>query len=115
MTLIDVSLVLVALGMLAAIYRAARGPTGADRVVAAELGFIAVVCALLLVEMRIDLPAVLDITLVAVLIGFLGTIGLARLVRRDDGAGDSGAGPGTADSGAADSGTADSSEGVARE
>lgn len=86
MILIDVALVLVAIGVLAAIYRAARGPTGADRVVAAELAFIAAVCALLLISLRIDSPAVLDIALVAVLIGFLGTIGLARLVRPDGGA-----------------------------
>lgn len=84
MILLDIALALIAVGALAAIYRGAMGPTGADRVVAAELAFIAAVCALLIVSMRIDSPAVLDIALVAVLIGFLGTVGLARLVRSDD-------------------------------
>lgn len=81
---LDIGLALVALGLLAAIYRAARGPTAADRVVAAEMGFIAAVCAIILVEMRLDAPAVLDIALIAVLIGFLATIGLARLVDGSD-------------------------------
>lgn len=81
MTLIDLALVVMVPGVLAAIYRAARGPTSADRVVAAELGFIAMVCALLLLSVRLDFPAVLDIALVAVLIGFLGTLGLASLVK----------------------------------
>lgn len=96
MTIADLALLLVALGILAAVYRAARGPTAADRLVAAELGFIAAVCAIVLVEMRVDLPALLDIALAAVLIGFLGTVGLSRLVPlsrargQADGAGDGG-------------------------
>ena len=80
MTVADLALLLVALGMLAAVYRAVRGPAPADRLVAAELGFIAAVCAVVLVEMRVDLPALLDIALAAVLIGFLATVGLSRLV-----------------------------------
>jgi multicomponent Na+:H+ antiporter subunit F len=79
-TIADLALLLVAVGMLAAVYRAFRGPTAADRLVAAELGFIATVCAVVLVEMRVDLPALLDIALAAVLVGFLATVGLSRLV-----------------------------------
>lgn len=82
-TAIDVALVLVVLGMLAAIVRAAIGPSRADRVVAAELGFIAVVSAMLLIALRLDKPIFYDFALVSVLIGFLTTIGLARLVTRD--------------------------------
>ena len=77
---IDASLILVALGALAAIYRAASGPTRADRVVAAELGFIAAVGGLILVAIRLDEAILFDFALIAVLIGFLTTIGLARLV-----------------------------------
>ncbi len=77
---IDASLIFVALGAIAAIYRAASGPTRADRVVAAELGFIAAVGGLLLVALRLDESILFDFALIAVLIGFLTTIGLARLV-----------------------------------
>ena len=80
MTVVDAALVLVALGLLAAVHRAAVGPTAADRLVAAELAFIASVCAIVLIEMRVDLPVLLDLALVAVLVGFLATIGLSRLV-----------------------------------
>lgn len=81
-TAIDVALVLVVLGMLAAIIRAAIGPTGADRIVAAELGFIAAVSAMLLIALRLEEPIFYDFALVSVLIGFLTTLGLARLVTK---------------------------------
>ncbi len=77
---LDGSLILISIGALAAIYRAAAGPTRADRVVAAELGFIAAVGAIVLVALRLDEPVLFDFALIAVLIGFLATIGLARLV-----------------------------------
>lgn len=80
---IDIALALVVLGMLAAIVRAAFGPSSADRVVAAELGFISAVSAMLLIALRLDEPILYDFALVAVLIGFLTTIGLARLVTKD--------------------------------
>lgn len=80
---IDIALALVVLGMLAAIVRAAIGPSAADRVVAAELGFIAAVSAILLIALRLDQPILYDFALVAVLVGFLTTIGLARLVVKE--------------------------------
>jgi multicomponent Na+:H+ antiporter subunit F len=83
LTAIDIALGLVVLGALAAIVRAAIGPTRADRVVAAELGFIAAVSAMLLIALRLDKPIFYDFALISVLIGFLTTIGLARLVTRE--------------------------------
>ncbi len=80
---LDIALVLIVVGALAAVVRAAIGPSRADRVVAAELGFIAAVSAMLLIALRLDEPVFFDIALVAVLIGFLATIGLARLVTRE--------------------------------
>lgn len=79
---IDIALVLVVLGVFAAIIRAAIGPSRADRMVAAELGFVAAVSAIVLIALRLDEPVLFDFALIAVLIGFLTTIGLARLVRR---------------------------------
>lgn len=79
---IDVALVLVVLGVLAAIIRAAIGPSRADRMVAAELGFVAAVSAIIVIALRLDEPVLFDFALIAVLIGFLTTIGLSRLVTR---------------------------------
>ena len=78
----SIALVLVLLGFVAAIVRAAIGPSRADRIVAAELGFIGAVSAILLIAVLLDEPILFDFALVAVLIGFLTTIGLARLVPR---------------------------------
>ena len=83
--ILDASLILISIGALAAIMRAAIGPTAADRVVAAELGFIAAVGGLILVAVRLDEPILFDFALIAVLIGFLATIGLARLVAAKSG------------------------------
>lgn len=80
--LASIALVLVLLGFVAAIVRAAVGPSLPDRIVAAELGFIAAVSAILLIAILLDEPVLFDFALVAVLIGFLTTIGLARLVPR---------------------------------
>ncbi|MGB7980323.1 MAG: monovalent cation/H+ antiporter complex subunit F [Candidatus Nanopelagicales bacterium] len=78
------SLALVALGVLAAVTRAARGPSGADRAVAAELVFVAAVAAIAILSVVLEAPTLLDVALVTVLIGFLATIGLARLVDRSE-------------------------------
>ncbi len=82
-TVVDIALVFVVIGVLAGIVRAAIGPSRADRIVSAELGFIGAVSAILLVALRLDEPVLFDFALIAVLIGFLTTIGLARLVTRD--------------------------------
>lgn len=81
---IDIALVLVVIGVFAAIIRAAIGPSRSDRMVAAELGFVAAVGAIVLIALRLDEPILFDFALIAVLIGFLTTIGLSRLVARRD-------------------------------
>ena len=78
--LISVALALVVIGAFAGIIRAAIGPTLADRIVAAELGFVATVAAVVLIALLLDEPVLFDFALIAVLIGFLTTIGLSRLV-----------------------------------
>lgn len=78
------SLALVALGVLAAVTRAAKGPSAADRAVAAELVFVAAVAAIAILSVALEFPSLLDVALVTVLIGFLATIGLARLVDRSE-------------------------------
>lgn len=78
----DIALLLLAVGVLAAVIRIARGPTAADRAIGAELVFIAAVGAVVLVSARTEQPLLLDLALVAVLGGFIATVSLARLVYR---------------------------------
>jgi len=73
-------LVLMAASLLVATWRVVRGPTDADRVLAVDLGFVVVVVSVVLLAVRLRQPALLDLVLVATLVGFLSTVVLARLV-----------------------------------
>nr|WP_166755917.1 monovalent cation/H+ antiporter complex subunit F [Modestobacter marinus] len=62
--------------------RIAVGPTDADRVLAVDLGFAAFIAAAALLAVRLDEPVLLDLVLVATLVGFVATVAVARLVAR---------------------------------
>lgn len=79
------ALALVAIAVLAAVWRTLRGPTPADRAVAAEAVFVASVAAIAILSVLLDSPLLLDVALVAVLVGFLTTIGLSHFVDRTEG------------------------------
>lgn len=82
MTGTDIALVLLASAVLPALVRVVRGPTATDRVVAAELVFIVAVAVIVLLAVRLDQPVLIDLALVAVLVGFVATVSLTRLIRR---------------------------------
>lgn len=84
MTSVDIALVLVATAVVAATFRIWRGPTRADRAIGAELVFISAVGAIALVAVRTGRPLLFDLAFLAVLIGFLASVALARLVHRKD-------------------------------
>jgi multicomponent Na+:H+ antiporter subunit F len=84
MIVIDVALGLLAVGVLSAIVRMVRGPHAADRAVAADLVFFAFVAAVALLAVRLQEQALLDIAVIATLVGFLATVALARLVHREE-------------------------------
>lgn len=78
------ALALVGATVLAAVWRTLRGPTPADRAVAAEAVFVASVSAIAILSLLLDSPMLLDVALVAVLVGFLTTIGLSHFVDRTE-------------------------------
>jgi multicomponent Na+:H+ antiporter subunit F len=80
--LIDLLLVVLAATMAVVIWRMAAGPSDADRAVAVDLGFVVFVAAVALLSVRLDTSAILILILVATLVGFLATIGVAHLVER---------------------------------
>lgn len=82
MTGTDIALALLAAAVLPALVRVVRGPTATDRVVAAELVFIVAVAVIVLLAVRLDQPVLIDLALVAVLVGFVATVSLTRLIRR---------------------------------
>lgn len=84
MTAVDIALGLTAAAVLPAIWRIVRGPHAADRAVAADLVYFAFVAAVALLSVRLHNRPLLDVAVVATLVGFLATIALARLVDREE-------------------------------
>ena len=80
MILLDAALVVLALALVVATVRLVVGPTDADRALGVDLGFAVVIAAVALLAVRLNAPALLDLVLVATLVGFLSTVAFARLV-----------------------------------
>lgn len=81
MLVLDLALGVLALALLVAMIRLVTGPTDADRGLAVDFAFVVVVGAVALLALRLDTPALLDLVLVATVVGFLATVAVARLVR----------------------------------
>jgi multicomponent Na+:H+ antiporter subunit F len=79
---LDVALAVLALTVVAAVWRAFRGPTDADRAVAGDLVFFVFVAVVALLAVRLDAAFFFDVAVVATLLGFLASVALARLVFR---------------------------------
>jgi multisubunit Na+/H+ antiporter MnhF subunit len=82
MTVVDVALGAVAVAFVLALVRVLRGPTVADRAVAADVALYGVIGAIALLALRQGADQLLDVTLVATLLGFLATVALSLLVGR---------------------------------
>lgn len=85
MTPVDLPLVVLAVAFALTLVRSARGPTLADRLAATELGFAILVAAIGLLAVRLQSPEVLDVAVIAVLLQFISTSGLAYLLRHHEG------------------------------
>ena len=82
MTPLDVALAGIALSFAMALVRVLRGPTIADRAVAADVALYSVIAAIALLTLRQGAFEFLDVILVATLLGFLATVALSLLVGR---------------------------------
>lgn len=72
---------LLALSVVFAAIRAWRGPTSGDSAVAGDLIFFAFIGAVAVVGVLLSIDAVMDIILIAALLGFLSVLSLARLIQ----------------------------------
>lgn len=79
---LHLALIALAVAFALSLVRAVRGPSVADRALAADLGLFAIVGAIALLALRTGAEQLLDIVLIATLLGFLATIALAALVGR---------------------------------
>lgn len=72
---------LLALSVLLAVIRAWKGPTAGNSAVAGDLIFFAFIGAVAVLGVLFSIAAVMDIILIAALLGFLSVLSLARLIQ----------------------------------
>ncbi len=83
-TAINISFVLVSLGVVFAFVRLIKGPSLPDRVVALDMMTVLIVAFCGLFALLSRETAFLDVAIVMALVGFLATVALARFVERRD-------------------------------
>ena len=81
---VSVALSGVGLSMLLCAYRAVRGPTLPDRVVAFDAWVSNLVALVVLLTIRDRIPFGLDLVLVIAILGFLGTVAVAKYLKGGD-------------------------------
>jgi multicomponent Na+:H+ antiporter subunit F len=79
---LDVSFVLVMLGVAFAFVRLLKGPSLPDRIVALDMMTVLIVSFCGLYAMLSEDTAFVDVAIVLALVGFLATVALARFVER---------------------------------
>lgn len=76
------ALALLAATIVAATVRMMRGPSDADRAVAADLLFFSTIAIIAVIGVRAASTSTFDIMLIATLVGFLGVLSLSRALTR---------------------------------
>jgi multicomponent Na+:H+ antiporter subunit F len=76
------SLAMLLVGMVLVLWRMARGPTAADRVIALDLLSMLVVAFLVAISIHARETNYLDVAIAYACIAFLGTVALARYIMR---------------------------------
>lgn len=83
-TAIVVSMHVVGLAMLMALYRLLRGPTLPDRILALDTLFVATIAEVMLFGMHMDTPIYFEAALIIAMLGFVGTVVLSKYILRRD-------------------------------
>jgi multicomponent Na+:H+ antiporter subunit F len=76
------ALAMLLVSMVLVLWRIARGPTAADRVIALDLLSMLVVAFLVTVSIHTQEASYLDVAIAYACIAFLGTVALARYISR---------------------------------
>jgi len=72
---------LLAIAVVLAVVRVVMGPTAGDSAVAADLIFFAFIGVVAVFGLQFSIDAVIDIILIAAVLGFLSILSLARLLQ----------------------------------
>ena len=78
MTLIHIIVVLTGVSLFTAFIRFLKGPTAADRVMALDFMTVVAVALMVVLSFIFDRSIYLDVAMVYALIGFVGTVVVAR-------------------------------------
>lgn len=78
MIAIDIAIVGCAFALLVSAYHVLRGPSAADRAVAADLLTFSVVALIALIGTRLERIGTFDLILIATLVAFLAAVSIAR-------------------------------------
>lgn len=82
MLVVDVVLALLALAGSLTILRLLRGPSLADRIVALDATLVVLVCGIAVMSVRRGSGLLLDVLVIAALLGFTSTSLVARFIER---------------------------------
>lgn len=81
---LDIGIGAVTLSLLLCGWRLLRGPTVPDRVLALDTLYLAVVALVVMLGLRWQTPLLFEAALIVALLGFIGTVALARYLSRGD-------------------------------
>jgi len=81
---IAAGMVAVGAGMLLALWRLVRGPTAPDRILALDTLYINAIALLVLFGVRAGSSAYFEAALILAVMGFVGTVALAKYLLRGD-------------------------------
>ena len=81
---LDIGIGAVTLSLLLCGWRLLRGPTLPDRVLALDTLYLAVVALVVMLGLRWQTPLLFEAALIVALLGFVGTVALARYLSRGD-------------------------------
>ena len=82
MTLLEATLAVLAVFILAVVLRIILGPTIWDRLLGLNMIASKILVAIIILARLLDLTYLLDIALVYAVLGFLGTVLIARFIER---------------------------------
>jgi len=80
--ILNISLFLLVLSILAALYGVIKGPSTADRVQALDSISITIIAGVAIYSVLFDSHAILEIILLIGILSFVGTIAFARFIER---------------------------------
>jgi multicomponent Na+:H+ antiporter subunit F len=81
-TMILIAILMIALSMLGFIYRAIKGPTIPDRVIALDALGINLVALTALISIALDTNAFLEVILLIGILAFIGTVAFSKFLEK---------------------------------